>query len=236
MKTAVARLIRTLGHEFRDPALLEQALTHRSAGSRNNERLEFLGDAVLGHVIADELYRRFPDSPEGELSRLRASLVRKQTLAEIARELSLGDCLKLGSGELKSGGYRRDSILADALEALFGALYLDGGFEVCRGVIRRLFRGRLAAAASRGIEKDPKTRLQEYLQARQLPLPVYRVAAVHGEAHAQTFEVECRVDALERLTLASGSSRRRAEQQAAAQMLAELDADQAAPTQQEEGS
>ncbi|WP_297529504.1 ribonuclease III [Thiohalobacter sp.] len=217
-----------LGYRFGDPDLLDKALTHRSAGRYNYERLEFLGDAALGLVVAAELFERFPDYREGELSRLRASLVRKTTLAELARELELGEHVRLGSGELKSGGYRRDSILADVLEAILGAVYLDGGFEAARTLVLRLYAERFETLPTAAELKDPKTRLQEFLQARQLELPEYNVIAVHGEPHAQTFDVECHIPALGQRVRASGRSRRKAEQQAAAAMLARLEADPAA--------
>lgn len=226
MIAAEDALLGRLGYRFADPTLLRNALTHRSAGGLNNERLEFLGDAVLGLVIAEALYKRYPDASEGELSRLRASLVRKQTLAELARDLCIGDCLRLGSGELKSGGFRRDSILADALEAIFGAVYLDSGFAACAGLIIHLYAERLERLPVRPLAvKDPKTRLQELLQGRRLELPEYRVVSVHGDAHEQVFEVECRAPSVGETTLGYGSSRRRAEQQAAQQMLALLGAD-----------
>jgi ribonuclease-3 len=216
-------LLSSLGYTFHDPMLLESALTHRSAGGINNERLEYLGDAVLGLVIAEDLYRRYPQASEGELSRLRASLVRKQTLAELARDLNLGEFLRLGSGELKSGGYRRDSILADALEAILGAAYLDGGFAASAALIQTLYAERLESLPSKPLAiKDPKTQLQEYLQSRHLNLPDYEVVSVRGEAHDQIFEVECQIAALAQSTRAQGSSRRRAEQQAAQQMLEQL--------------
>lgn len=221
-------LLRQLGCRFRDPALLDSALTHRSAGGVNNERLEFLGDAVLGLVIADALFQRYPAASEGELSRLRASLVRKQTLAELARDLQLGDYLRLGPGELKSGGYRRDSILADALEAIFGAVYLDSGFAACAELIRSQYAARLEALPEEALAlKDSKTQLQEYLQGRHLNLPEYTVLAIGGDAHDQIFEVECRIVALAQTARGTGSSRRRAEQQAAQQMLELLGADAA---------
>lgn len=223
MSADAGALLRTLGYTFRDPALRDSALTHRSAGGVNNERLEYLGDAVLGLVIAEALYRRYPRASEGELSRLRASLVRKQTLAELARDLNLGEFLHLGSGELKSGGFRRDSILADALEAIFGAVYLDGGFAASAALIQTLYAERLGSLPDEPLAlKDPKTQLQEYLQGRQLNLPNYEVVSMRGEAHDQIFEVECRIAALTRSTRAHGSSRRRAEQQAAQQMLEQL--------------
>jgi ribonuclease III len=226
LSPGVQALLRRLDYRFNDPSLLDSALTHRSAGGTNNERLEFLGDAILGLVIADALYRRYPEASEGELSRLRASLVRKQTLAELARDLELGEYLHLGPGELKSGGYRRDSILADALEAIFGAVYLDSGFEASVTMIRALYAERFAQLPAEAVAvKDAKTRLQEHLQGRRLELPEYAVVSVSGDAHAQVFEVECRVAGLARSVLGKGSSRRRAEQQAAQHMLELLDAD-----------
>ena len=225
MIAAADALLKKLSYRFRDPALLDSALTHRSAGGLNNERLEFLGDAVLGLVIAEDLYKRYPDAREGQLSRLRASLVRKQTLAELARGLDLGEYLRLGSGELKSGGYRRDSILADALEAIFGAVYLDSGFAACAALIQGLYADRLGALPDEPVAiKDPKTLLQEHLQGRRLELPEYSVVAIRGTAHNQVFDVECRVEAIDRSARGSGSSRRRAEQQAAQHMLALLGA------------
>lgn len=224
MKSPSRELARALAYEFKDAALLQQALTHRSAGGPNNERLEFLGDAILGMVIATELFLRLPDASEGELSRTRASLVKRETLAEVARELSLGDYLALGSGELKSGGYRRASTLADALEAVLGAIALDGGFAVSEACIRRLFAARLDHLPSAASLKDPKTCLQEYLQSRHLALPEYEVVRTSGQDHNRMFSVECRVVELERVVEASGSSRRRAEQTAAAAMLQQLNA------------
>jgi ribonuclease-3 len=222
LRDPIARLQKKLAYEFGDPALLVQAVTHRSAGGTNNERLEYLGDAVLGLVVAEALFQRSPAATEGELSRLRATLVRKQTLAEIARDLELGDYLKLGSGELKSGGYRLDSILADALEAVVGAIYLDGGLGPSSDWIQKKFASRLETLPSAAELKDAKTRLQELLQSRHLKLPAYSVTRVHGEAHAQTFEVECRVSEQNKATHGSGKSRRLAEQQAAEAMLKAL--------------
>lgn len=215
-------LAKSLGYRFEDPGLLDAAVTHRSAGSGNNERLEFLGDAVLGHVIAEWLYTSCPNASEGQLSRLRATLVKRETLAEIARGLELGEYLRLGSGELKSGGFRRDSILADALEAVLGGILLDGGFETCRACIHRLFAGRLDMLSAVDELKDPKTRLQEYLQSRKLALPVYAMTRISGKAHHQQFVVECRIDALEAVATGSGGSRRKAEQSAADSMLEQL--------------
>ncbi len=222
MREPPQRLAKRLDYRFNDPARLEQALTHRSAGSPNNERLEFLGDAILGFVVADELCARFPDADEGRLSRLRARLVRKTSLAELARELEIGDYLLLGPGELRSGGQSRDSTLADALEALFGAVYLDGGHRPAADLIRRLFRQRLDGLKHGQAEKDPKTRLQEYLQAEGRGLPEYSVLEVNGDPHTQEFRVACRVPGLAGESHGQGTSRRRAEQAAAKQMLREL--------------
>ncbi len=212
---------RLLGYRFHDPELLRTALTHRSAaGGVNNERLEFLGDAVLNFVIAVAVYERYPQASEGDLSRLRSVLVKGDTLASVARELSLGDSLNLGGGELKSGGYRRQSILADALEAVLGAVYLDSDFASCQQLILRLYQDRLLALPPLTELKDPKTRLQEYLQARQRPLPVYRLVATRGEPHAQCFTIECMTDVV--TTRAEGGSRRKAEQEAARKALEQL--------------
>ena len=212
-------LERALGHRFQDPALLGQALTHRSFGSPHNERLEFLGDGVIGCVIAEELYMRFPELAEGELSRLRASLVRETALASVARALRLSEFLRLGEGELASGGAERPSILADALEAVFGAVFLDGGYAAVCGAVRLAFAEALDALDPRQPAKDDKTRLQELLQARRQGLPEYRVVSTAGAAHKQIFEVECLAAGLDLRATGSGSSRRRAEQQAAGQLL-----------------
>lgn len=217
-----------LGYEARDATLFAAALTHRSAAGPNNERLEFLGDAVLNLVIAELLYRSFPHAAEGDLSRLRARLVSREPLAEVAADLRLGEVLRLGSGELKSGGFRRQSILADALEAVWGALFIDGGLTAATQVITRLLAPRIAALPDPATLKDAKTRLQEYLQARSLTLPRYEVEHIEGEPHAQTFRVSCEAAALGRRVYGVGSSRRRAEQEAAACMLRELGADVAA--------
>ncbi|MHB8747454.1 MAG: ribonuclease III [Gammaproteobacteria bacterium] len=219
MSDVLAVLCRHLGYQFAQAALLDDALTHRSAGSKNNERLEFLGDAILNFTIAAELYRRFELAAEGELSRLRASLVNAEALARLARELSLGECLTLGSGEMKSGGFRRESILADALEAVFGAVYLDGGFEACRNLILRLYHSTLESLPAVADLKDPKTQLQEFLQSRKLPLPTYQVVDVSGEPHNQTFVVECQAAGVAEMVRGRGSSRRKAEQDAAGQAL-----------------
>jgi ribonuclease-3 len=210
-----------LAYRFRDPALGELALTHRSAGRPNNERLEFLGDALLGVMVAEVLYEAHPNASEGELSRLRAQLVNGQALAVIARELELGDELKLGSGELKIGGFRRESILADAFEALVAAVYLDAGFEACRNVVRALFEP-LVAAIPRS-SKDAKTRLQEHLQARGWPLPQYDLIDSHGEDHAKTFDVSCEITEPAPIRAeGTGTSRRAAEQDAAETVLRRL--------------
>ncbi len=216
------RLAAFLGHEFADPTLLSAALTHRSAPGPNNERLEFLGDSVLGFVISAWLYRESPQSEEGELSRLRAALVRKGTLARIAADIGLGDYIALGGGELKSGGFRRASILADALEALIGALYLDGGFDCAERLIKRLFAERVRDVLAVGAEKDAKTMLQELLQKRGAALPEYEVSQVSGKAHEQVFTVECRAGDPVLLARGEGSSRRVAEQNAATRMLGML--------------
>jgi ribonuclease-3 len=218
-----------LGYEFRDPALLEAALTHRSAGRCNYERLEFVGDAVLNFAVAALLYRTCPDADEGELSRYRAALVSGSSLADVAAELRLGEQLRLGGGEMKSGGHRRSSILADALEALLGAVYLDGGTDSASAVIEALFAERLGTLPEAHELKDPKTRLQEQLQARGLPLPAYAVEAVSGEPHEQWFVARCEVGALDLQSLGEGSSRRRAEQEAARQLLETLSRPAGAP-------
>lgn len=221
--SAAAEWVKTkLGYECRDVALIGAALTHRSASGKHNERLEFLGDAVLSCVTAQMLYREFEQGSEGELSRFRATLVSGEALAAMASELGLGDQLRLGSGELKSGGFRRKSILADAFEALLGAIFLDGGFAAVSEVIERLFAPLLRDLPSAAELKDPKTRLQEALQARGLPLPAYAIEGIEGEAHNQVFHVSCFVQSLGLTTRASGPSRRSAEQAAAQQLLAAL--------------
>src|SRR5215472_9593844 len=217
-----------LGYEPRDLALFRAALTHRSAPGANNERLEFLGDAVLNLLIAHHLYDTFPRATEGELSRLRARLVSREPLAEIALGLGLGETLRLGSGELRSGGFRRQSILADALEAVCGAIFLDGGLAAVEPVIGRLFAARVAALPEPEALKDAKTRLQEYLQSRSLTLPRYSILGIEGEDHAQTFRVSCEVPGLSLRVEGGGSSRRRAEQEAAGRMLAAIEAQRAA--------
>ena len=211
-----------LGYAFRDPALLDAALTHRSASKRNYERLEFLGDAVLNFAVAVQLFREYPDADEGDLSRYRAALVSGSSLATVAIGLALGEQLRLGSGELKSGGFRRSSILADSLEALFGAVYLDGGITAASAVIERLFAVRLGDLPEARELKDPKTRLQEYLQARGMSLPAYAMEEVSGEPHEHWFVASCEVAALDLRARGEGSSRRRAEQEAAQRVLEQL--------------
>ena len=212
-----------LAYEFSDPALLQLALTHRSAAKANNERLEFLGDAILGQVIAERLYRQFEDADEGQLTRTRALLVRKESLARIARELSLGEHIVLGEGELKSGGWRRDSILANTLEAVIGAIYLDGGHAACTEEIFRWFAAALASVDPQRSVKDPKTRLQEHLQSRGLALPQYNAVSTTGPAHDQRFTIECHVESESSPAIATGRSRRTGEQLAAQLMLERLE-------------
>jgi ribonuclease-3 len=216
------QLLRRLGYVFKDESLLDRALTHRSAGSGHNERLEFLGDSIINFITAEYLYRAQPDAREGQLTRLRALLVRRDTLAAVARELGLGIALKLGGGELKSGGRDRDSILADALEALVGAVYLDSGMDSCRDLVQRLFAEKMAQAQQRRVAKDAKTRLQERLQAKGLPLPSYEVVEIKGAPHNREFQVFCRVASLDNPTRGAGGSRRQAEQAAARLALEQL--------------
>lgn len=206
---------RRIGYQFSDRELLRSALTHRSHGAKHNERLEFLGDSLVNLAIAMELFARFPKSQEGDLSRLRAALVKKQSLYEVAQEIDLGHFLLLGEGELRSGGYRRPSILADALEALVGAVLIDGGLQAAQGFVRRLFGERLDRLEPSAVDKDPKTRLQELLQGRRLPLPDYAVVEVSGAAHDQRFRVSCRIDQCAVVTEGEGASRRIAEMAAA---------------------
>lgn len=219
---SLSLLMERMQYRFADESLLATALTHRSMGSNNNERLEFLGDAVLGLCIAEVLYRRDSRVGEGDLSRLRASLVNRDSLAELAADLDLGSELRLGGGELKSGGFRRDSILADALEAVIGAVYLDGGGEAAFAFIRRIYRDRLAALPSPDSLKDPKTRLQEALQGNGYSLPEYEVSAISGKEHDQRFHVSCRIPGTELGASGEGKSRRRAEQAAASKVLEQL--------------
>jgi ribonuclease III len=216
-------LTRRLGYTFNDFTLAEQALTHRSFGNSHNERLEFLGDSIVNFIVAEALYQRFPDAQEGDLSRMRAQLIKGETLAIIAREFGLGDCLNLGSGELKSGGFRRESILADALEALIGAIYLDGGMDVCRERVLAWYGERLQQIAPGDSNKDAKTRLQELLQRGGKALPVYRLLNTEGEAHDQQFTVVCDVPSLSDRFTGSGANRRSAEQAAAQAALDHLE-------------
>ncbi len=217
------RLLNALGYQFKDEAWLKLALTHRSvSGNHNNERLEFLGDSILGMIVAEYLFQQFPKEKEGRLTRLRANLVKQDSLADIARQLKLGDYLHLGAGELKSGGFRRDSILADALEAILGAIYLDSqSIDPCRECLLRWYGQRLQDVAVEVTLKDPKSRLQEYLQSRHLALPTYSVQATWGEDHNQTFQVQCIIDNIEPVS-ATGASRRHAEQAAATLILQQL--------------
>ena len=219
---ACGRLETALGYAFATEDLLRQALTHRSYGSPHNERMEFLGDSVLNCVIATILYHRFGSLREGELSRQRANLVRQESLAQIAQTLDLGSHLRLGEGELKSGGFRRPSILADGLEAIFGAIYIEAGFEAALAVIERLYQPLLDQVDPKDSGKDPKTALQEILQGRKLPLPLYSLVATSGEAHAQEFEVECAVPVLDIRVRGQGGSRRAAEQAAAREALSRM--------------
>lgn len=214
-----ARLCRALQYQFRDPNILQIALTHRSVGADNNERLEFLGDAILSFVITNQLYARFPHDDEGTLSRYRARLVKGETLATVARGLHLGEYLRLGPGELKSGGFDRDSILANAIEAIIGAVFLDGGLEHASALVLNMLQQPLENVAALGGVKDPKTLLQEILQARHAPLPDYTVAKISGEPHAQSFTVTCSVEGLSRPVIGEGASRRKAEQDAAQKAL-----------------
>jgi ribonuclease-3 len=215
-------LEQALGHRFATPGLLEQALTHRSHSTPHNERLEFLGDSVLNFVVAAELFARFPALEEGRLTRMRASLVREESLHRVALAIGLGDHLRLGKGALKSGDFRRASVLADALEAVFGAVFLDAGFEVARETIVRLLAAALAGLDPRAVSKDAKTRLQEWLQGHKYALPQYAVVATHGAGHNQLFEVECLIGELEIRTVGTGASRRAAEQDAARQAFARV--------------
>jgi len=215
-------LMRRINYQFQDGSLCELALTHRSCGKKNNERLEFLGDSIVNFVIAEDLFKRFPQAKEGQLSRLRAQMVKGKTLAEIARDMDMGDYLKLGSGELKSGGFRRDSILADSVESLIGAIYLDSDMDTVRSHILSWFKTRLAALSLTQTMKDAKTRLQEYLQSRRLELPEYFLENVEGEAHDQTFYIKCTISELSEPTKGVASSRRQAEQESANAALEQL--------------
>ena len=213
--TAIDVLLKKLKYSFNDITLLNEALTHRSYASNNNERLEFLGDGILNFVIADELFKLYPDVQEGDLSRLRANLVNKESLAEIANKLNLGEVIKLGSGELKSGGFRRPSILADAVESILGSVYCDGGFVAARDLIVRLYADRLASPTDLQSLKDSKTRLQELLQSRRFDLPDYQVTGIAGQSHAQIFQVKCSIKQMSIEVSGEGRSRRKGEQVAA---------------------
>ncbi len=208
-------LANRLGYQFKNSALLAQALTHRSFSANNNERLEFLGDGALNFIIANQLYNRFNKLPEGDLSRLRAQLVKESTLCEIAISLSVGESLKLGEGEMKSAGWKRPSILADALEAIVGAVYIDGGHLAAEALVLQLFNERISQIDPKIIDKDAKSQLQEYLQAKKIALPDYNVVIIEGEAHAQTFKIACIIEKLNINVAGEGTSRRNAEQQAA---------------------
>ncbi len=212
---AIDNLIGWIGYQFKKPTLLTQALTHRSFSGINNERLEFLGDGALNFIIANQLYIRFSKLPEGDLSRLRAQLVKESTLSEIAFSMNIGDALKLGEGELKSAGWRRPSILADALEAIIGAVYVDGGFSAAEVLVLKLYEEKLINIDPKTIDKDAKSQLQEYLQGKKVDLPDYKVISIDGEAHAQNFKIECIIEKLNITSFGEGTSRRIAEQQAA---------------------
>lgn len=220
---AINALLKKLEYTFSDLSLLDEALTHRSYSAKNNERLEFLGDGILNFVIAHELFKSYPDVQEGDLSRLRANLVNKDSLAEIAGHLELGEVIKLGSGELKSGGFRRPSILADAVESILGAVYCDGGFEPCRELIIRLYANRLAQSMDLQSLKDPKTQLQELLQSRRFSLPDYQVTHITGQAHAQVFHVRCSIKKMNIEVNGEGKSRRKAEQVAADRAIVQVE-------------
>jgi ribonuclease III len=222
MKVEVERFMVKIGYRFDDLKLLETALSHRSCGKDNNERLEFLGDSVVNFVTASELYKVFPEAKEGQLSRLRAHLIRGETLAEIAKEFELGLVLRLGSGESRSGGAGRGSILADALEAVIGAIYLDGGMEACYKCIANWYAERIKGLSLDNVHKDPKSLLQEYVQSKKLPLPEYELVTVAGEEHNQHFIIACRVSGLDHPITGEGSNRRKAEQQAAERVVQEL--------------
>lgn len=224
MNPDIDKLTGVIGYQFKDVELLQRALTHSSAGKNNNERLEFLGDSILGWVIAEAIYQRFPQAKEGDMSRLRASLVKGVTLAKIAREFQLGGYIRLGLGEMKSGGHRRDSTLSDAMEAIIGAIYLDSDIDTCKACVLEWFGDRLESLSSADNQKDAKTQLQEYLQARKQALPDYQIINTFGKEHEQTFEVTCSVGLLPKAVLGRGSSRRQAEQQAARQTLDQLKA------------
>lgn len=216
---ALKALSKRIGYQFNDQDLLLQALTHRSAKGTHNERLEFLGDSILGFVIAEALYQKFPKHDEGDLTRMRSSLVKGVTLAELGRHFKLGEHLILGAGELKSGGHKRDSILEDAIEAIIGAVYLDSGQSACKNLVLNWFEERLAVIKPGNEQKDPKTRLQEFLQGRKIALPEYEVTEITGQSHNQQFTVRCTTSVIDKAVIAKGTSRRKAEQSAAQQVL-----------------
>ncbi|MDX1795463.1 MAG: ribonuclease III [Hydrogenovibrio sp.] len=222
-KAKLQRLSKALGYQYQNIGYLERALTHRSMGAKNNERLEFLGDSLVNFMIADALFHQFEKISEGDLSRIRAFLVKGETLAKIGKEYQLSDYLMLGPGELKSGGYRRESIIADTVEAIIASVYEDGGLDVCRELVMRLYQNRLQELDPAKVGKDPKTRLQEYLQSNHQQLPEYSVISVNGPAHAQEFIVCCYVDQLNRKFEATATNRRKAEQLAAEQALEVLE-------------
>ncbi|AHG86184.1 ribonuclease III [Bibersteinia trehalosi] len=216
------RLQKKIGYQFANVDYLKQALTHRSAAAKNNERLEFLGDSILNFTIGKALFEKFPKSNEGELSRMRAALVKEQTLAIIARQFDLGEYLKLGAGEMKSGGHRRESILSDCVEAIIAAIFLDSGMDKAMERTIEWYKALLAQMQPGEAQKDPKTRLQEFLQSRKMPLPEYEVIDIKGEAHNQTFKVSCKVQNLDEIFVGVGTSRRKAEQNAAEQVIGKL--------------
>ncbi|NOR52069.1 MAG: ribonuclease III [Gammaproteobacteria bacterium] len=222
MNGELSLLCSQIDYQFTDGELLQQALTHRSVGKGNNERLEFLGDAILSFIISDVIYHKFPDIDEGQMSRLRAALVKGDNLADKARELDLGQYLKLGAGELKSGGFRRSSILADGFEALIGAVYIDSDESQVRKFVLRLFANELNNINLEHASKDPKTQLQEFLQSRRFAVPEYEVVNIEGKSHQQSFTVSCRVESLEQPITATGGSRRKAEQAAAEKVLEQI--------------
>lgn len=218
----MSQLSKKIGYNFNHDKLLIQALTHRSAKGQHNERLEFLGDSILGFVIAEALFEKFPKHDEGDLTRMRSSLVKGVTLAELGRDFNLGEHLILGPGELKSGGHRRESILEDAIEAIIGAIYLDSNIDCCKKLILTWFDQRLSMIKPGNEQKDPKTRLQEYLQGRKIALPLYEVIQTTGQSHNQQFTVRCLTDVVDKEIMATGTSRRKAEQAAAEQVLIQL--------------
>jgi ribonuclease-3 len=221
MKTKLPELVTRIGYSFNDSALLNTALRHRSAGKNSNERMEFLGDSILNFTIAAELFKRYPELHEGELSRLRSNLVNEDSLAELARDFKLGDCLQLGIGERKSGGHHRTSILADAMEATIGAIYLDGGIEICRSTVLIWYDSRLNSLLTEAM-KDPKTELQEYLQANKIDLPKYEIILTEGELHEQIFHVSCTIKKMRLITEGVGPSKQKAEQDAAKKALVRM--------------